>query len=143
MLKSKRFRWLLYITLTLASIAPALAHDSWISRGGFRGPTNGEWCCGDHDCVVIPTYLVKPNGVGYELLATKEVVPYNEALPSQDGQYWRCHRADGSRRCFFAPQTSSQLLERFSTNGYWFAFAAKNATKQDQEKASDSIVAIK
>jgi hypothetical protein len=30
-------------------------------------------------------------------------VPFNEAQPSPDGEYWRCKRPDGSRRCFFAP----------------------------------------
>ena len=29
--------------------------------------------------------------------------PFNEAQPSPDGEFWRCKRADGSRRCFFAP----------------------------------------
>ena len=33
----------------------------------------------------------------------RETVPFNEAQPSPDGEFWRCKRADGSRRCFFAP----------------------------------------
>ena len=81
----------------------ASAHDSWISRGGFRGPLNGEWCCGAKDCFIVPSLFVKPNGVGFEISAPKEVIPYSEVLPSPDGQYWRCQRSDGSRRCFFAP----------------------------------------
>jgi hypothetical protein len=79
------------------------AHDSWIAAGGFRAPVGNEWCCGEHDCVAIPSERVKPNGSGYELSSPVELVPYREALPSQDGQYWRCQRPDGSRRCFFAP----------------------------------------
>jgi hypothetical protein len=81
----------------------AYAHDNWISRGGFRGPQNGEWCCGASDCTVVPSQSVKPSSVGYELQPNQEVVPYKEALPSVDGQYWRCHRPNGTRRCFFAP----------------------------------------
>jgi hypothetical protein len=80
-----------------------LAHDSWISRGGFRGPMNGEWCCGASDCFVVPATAVKTSGGGFELAPTQEVVPYKEALPSVDGQYWRCQRPNGTRRCFFAP----------------------------------------
>ncbi len=83
--------------------SPALTHDSWISRGGYKGPLNGEWCCGHDDCVVVPAQSVKTNGVGYELAPTTEIIPYAEVLPSIDGQYWRCHRPNGTRRCFFAP----------------------------------------
>lgn len=79
------------------------AHDNWISRGGFRGPQNGEWCCGAVDCFVVPASSVKVGGAGFEVEPTKETVPYKEALPSVDGQYWRCHRPNGTRRCFFAP----------------------------------------
>ena len=38
---------------------------------------------------------------------TCEVVPFTEAQPSPDGSYVRCHRPDGSRRCFFAPRPNS------------------------------------
>ena len=27
-----------------------------------------------------------------------------KALLSEDGQYWRCTRSTGARRCFFAPR---------------------------------------
>jgi hypothetical protein len=37
------------------------------------------------------------------LLFGEEVVMQQEAMPSPDGQFWRCRRPDGSRRCFFAP----------------------------------------
>jgi hypothetical protein len=87
----------------LLTLTPVLAHDNWISRGGFRGPKNGEWCCGANDCFVVSAQSVRVNGAGYELAQTKETVPYEETIPSIDGQYWRCQRPDGSRRCFFAP----------------------------------------
>jgi hypothetical protein len=88
---------------TVSITASAYAHDSWISRGGFRGPQNGEWCCGASDCSVVPSSAVKVGGTGFELLPMKETVPYKEAMPSVDGQYWRCQRPNGTRRCFFAP----------------------------------------
>ena len=87
--------------------ASAGAHDSWISSGAFKNHAN-EWCCGEIDCAVVPESRVHPNGVGYELIFNNtEVVPYDEALPSMDGRYWRCQRPDGSRRCFFAPRPST------------------------------------
>lgn len=93
------------IALSLLT-STAFAHDSWISRGGFRGPENGEWCCGAQDCFVVPAASVKTGHAGFELYGAAEVVPYKEALPSVDGQYWRCHRPNGTRRCFFAPVTA-------------------------------------
>jgi hypothetical protein len=93
------------LALGIAS-STAFAHDSWISRGGFRGPANGEWCCGAQDCFVVPSSAVKTGQIGFELFSAKEVVPYKEALPSVDGQYWRCQRPNGTRRCFFAPVTA-------------------------------------
>lgn len=82
---------------------PAHAHDSWISRGQYRNAT-GEWCCGATDCQIVKD--VKAKAGGYSL-PSGEIVPYSEATPSPDGAYWRCHRADGSRRCFFAPPPGS------------------------------------
>lgn len=83
------------------------AHDSWINRGGFRNPDTGEWCCGNHDCFTIPSRMIALNDTGYEIRHLDETVPYDQALPSKDGKYWRCHRPDGSRRCFFAPRPGS------------------------------------
>ena len=36
-----------------------------------------------------------------------EIVPYRETQVSRDGKYWRCHKPDKSRRCFFAPPPST------------------------------------
>ena len=79
----------------------ALAHDSWISRGLFRNG-NGEFCCGQGDCFMVPPDQVSMIGTGYRLFGA-EVVPFSETQPSPDGAFWRCKRKDGSRRCFFAP----------------------------------------
>jgi hypothetical protein len=93
-------RWLLAGAVLFVA-SDALAHDSWISRGGLRNPA-GEWCCGEGDCFVVPNAQVSVSQAGYRLFST-ETVPFSEAQPSPDGAYWRCKRPDGSRRCFFAP----------------------------------------
>lgn len=96
------------LALVLPSAAlPAFAHDSWISRGKFRNPETGEWCCGNHDCFAIPASRVTLGAAGYELPDLGETIPYDKALPSRDGQYWRCHRPNGTQRCFFAPDPGS------------------------------------
>jgi hypothetical protein len=86
----------------LALCSVALAHDLWISRGGYRNLA-GEWCCGEGDCSVVPGEAVSISAGGYVLQEIGEVVPFNEAQPSPDGAFWRCRRSDGTRRCFFAP----------------------------------------
>src|SRR5262245_34687187 len=86
---------------TLASESGA--HDSWISRGGYRNQA-GERCCGDGDCFVVRgVHAVTLPTVGYRLPGG-EFVPRSEALPSPDGRFWRCRRPDDSRRCFFVPR---------------------------------------
>ena len=82
----------------------ALAHDSWISRGALRNGA-GEWCCGDGDCPAL-NYTPRVTPSGYQL-ENGEVVPFAEAQPSPDGSFVRCHRPDGSRRCFFAPPSTN------------------------------------
>ena len=115
-------RSLLLSTLTLPCYS-ALAHDAWISKGGYKNPA-GEWCCGAEDCGVVSPNAVKAASGGYSLRGPvtygegvtgnaqdgptrqediNEVVPYSLSLPSPDGAYWRCKRPDGTPRCFFAP----------------------------------------
>ena len=93
----------------------AFAHDSWISRGGHRNAA-GEWCCGEGDCFATPGDRIVVTANGYAIVTQTasgsastpvEVVPFSEAQPSPDGQYWRCQRPDKSRRCFFAPPPNS------------------------------------
>lgn len=103
------------VAALLASCVPALAHDSWISRGGLRNAA-GEWCCGAGDCFELSAEQVRTGRGGYviggkSVVAGKdkiftEIVPYSESQPSPDGQFWRCQRPDGSRRCFFSPPNS-------------------------------------
>ena len=100
----------------LAFVIPdTLAHNSWISRGDHRNAA-GEWCCGEGDCFVVPKERVMMTGEGYVIIhgplagigpSMYESVPFSEAQPSPDGEFWRCKRPDGSRRCFFAPPPST------------------------------------
>ena len=86
--------------------SPASAHDFWINHGNYTSPTKA--------CIAAVTTTaarstpdeVKITPRGYALM-NGELVPFSEAQPSEDGEYWRCKRYDGSRRCFFAPQPSS------------------------------------
>jgi hypothetical protein len=85
---------------------PVSAHDLWIGNQGLRNAA-GEWCCGAGDCDALTPSEVTVTPQGYYLTRFKETVPFAEAMPSQDGTVWRCHRPDGSRRCFFYPPGSS------------------------------------
>lgn len=103
-------------------IWPALAHDSWISSGGFSNGA-GEWCCGDGDCGIKTAGNVIARADGWHVNAVftiagsddkgnvsfglHETIPYSQAQPSPDGAFWACKRPDGSRRCFFAPPPNS------------------------------------
>jgi len=87
-------------------VLPASAHDHWINHGNYRAPT-GEHCCGPNDCFMVPANDMTPTAAGWLIKSLGETIPYSEAQPSEDGDFWRCKRYDGSRRCFFAPQPSS------------------------------------
>ena len=102
-----RFPWLV-VAFVLISEA-TFAHDLWINHGRYTNARTGELCCGENDCEMIADENVKTTPQGYLLVTTGEVVPFAEALKSEDGRYWRCHRFDAakSRRCFFAPEPAS------------------------------------
>ena len=94
------------VILLIASAA--LAHEvgpgAWINSGRFVSPVDGQHCCGDHDCFEIKSEDISEQpGGGYFIRTLNEVVPAREVQVSRDGHYWRCKKADGSRRCFFAP----------------------------------------
>jgi hypothetical protein len=108
----------LAVIAVLLTATSALAHDSWISRGGHKNGA-GEWCCGAGDCAVMDPKSVAAISGGYIVSGYgtivgsgrrefyHEAVPEREAQPSPDGSYWRCKRPDGSRRCWFAPPPGS------------------------------------
>ena len=92
------------LVATTLSLASAHGPAEWIQRGGFKNAA-GELCCGERDCFELATDDVSVTAGGYYVRSVRETVPFNEALPSPDGRYWRCQWG-GSRKCFFAPPPS-------------------------------------
>lgn len=88
------------------SLAAAHGDAEWIMRGDYRAPT-GEHCCGPEDCFKLDAADVAVVPGGYMVKSVNEFIPAEAALLSEDGNYWRCKRSDGSRRCFFAPGMGS------------------------------------
>lgn len=93
------FAGLVFAASLLGAAGPAAAHDHWISD-------NFSWCCGEEDCAPLSAgdVRIRPGG-GYLIIQTGEVIPESEALPSADGQCWRCQylkgELKGRTRCFF------------------------------------------
>ena len=101
----------LFAAVAVVMATDAVAHDrwgnpNWISNGHFTSPIDGSHCCGINDCVELSSDDVRETDGGYYLNKLNEVVPFKEVQVSRDGQYWRCTKPDGSRRCFFAPPQS-------------------------------------
>lgn len=88
--------WLIAVALCIAQTA--LAHDNWISRGGYKNAA-GEWCCGSYDCKAHEK--VTSTSIGW--MVDGELVPFDEAMPvaPPDGKLTICRRPDGTRRCVF------------------------------------------
>jgi hypothetical protein len=96
------------VLATMIVSTPGVTHDFWINNGGYKDPNSGIHCCGPSDCHVLNPDRIVAKQDGYHLLDFgNEVVPYSEAYPSEDRDYWRCQKTDGSRRCFFAPTGAS------------------------------------
>jgi hypothetical protein len=84
--------------------APASAHD-WFSD--YRDPRpGGVNCCDGDDCKALDFSDIEWRPDGVYIRSLDELVPLSEIQKSEDFQYWRCHKSDGTRRCFFAPSTS-------------------------------------
>ena len=93
-------------------LLPAQAHEDarWIQERSIKNAV-GELCCGERDCVPIEENDVRVTQSGYLIKSTRELVPFNEALPLPAderalGRYWICHWG-GQRKCFFAPASGS------------------------------------
>lgn len=91
---------MIHLLVTASLFTPI--HDHWIN--GFQN-ARGEWCCGEKDCQQVEAREVEG---GYRVFFSSggvisEFVPFRETQQSKDDHFWRCHRPDGSRRCFFAP----------------------------------------
>ena len=99
-------RFVLAAVLAASTLSLASAHGpaEWIQDGGYRNAA-GELCCGERDCFELASSDVSVTAAGYFVRSTRETVPFSEALPSPDGQYWRCQWG-GARKCFFAPPSS-------------------------------------
>lgn len=98
--------------LVLACLSPALAHDphgnpNWIANGGYISPIDGQHCCGKFDCFQLNAAdITEAKNGSYYIKSLTEIVPRQEVQTSRDGNYWRCKKPDGARRCFFAPPGS-------------------------------------
>jgi hypothetical protein len=91
------------------------AHDSWISKKGYRspsaGPNAGIHCCGDNDCGFWDgregeSIELKPDGYHVDATFTlgsefqggkrsefhlKQIIPEKQTHPfSEDGRFWAC-----------------------------------------------------
>ena len=114
-----RFAKTLLLLILVSPFADlAQGHDHWINHGGFRNKA-GEYCCGENDCAAMDIGSVRITAGGYDVhgygtingvmggrsnrIRVDETVPFSEVQRSSDGVFWRCHRPDGSRRCFFVP----------------------------------------
>ena len=102
---------LILLIFLVFCLGRAHAHDqwgipNWIGNGGFLSPLDGQHCCGVNDCRELAAADVGEVMGGYHIRSLNETVPFREVQVSRDGNFWRCKRPDGSRRCFFAPVPS-------------------------------------
>lgn len=93
------------IALNVLTCSIAFAHDSqqrsdWIGEHYYKSK-HGGLCCGINDCEPLSQEDVEPLANGIWLPRYKELVPYDEATPSEDHLNWRCRNAAGWRTCFF------------------------------------------
>lgn len=105
-------RYVLAAAIVLAGVTVAGSHDFWINWGGYvdprtAGTSSPVHCCGTGDCPELPAADVEPTPSGWHIKSLNETVPYSETYTSEDGKFYRCHKYDGSRRCFFAAGGSS------------------------------------
>lgn len=95
----------LFLTVALLITRVCFAHDAdgrpnWIAEGSYRG-SDGVHCCGPSDCEQLSSDEVQVRPDGIWLTRFKELVPFEQATPSEDGKTWRRHNLSGERRCFF------------------------------------------
>jgi hypothetical protein len=89
------------VAIAMLSIASAHGPADWIQQGRYKNAA-GELCCGERDCFELTASDVTITASGYFVHSTRETIPFHEAQPSPDGNYWRCQWG-GARKCFFAP----------------------------------------
>ena len=80
-----------------------LAHDRWWN-GKEVDPVTKRVCCGDNDVKHLEKTQVRVLPSGYQLLDTGEIVSFDHAQPSVDGEYWVFRWGNPRQtQCFFAP----------------------------------------
>ncbi|MEJ1157308.1 hypothetical protein [Prosthecomicrobium sp. N25] len=82
----------------LARAAPA--HEA---PSGWTYP---RACCSGQDCYVIDARDVEVSPYGYRILATGEVIAFDRARSSPDGQFHRCSlggKPTAPTTCLFVP----------------------------------------
>jgi hypothetical protein len=101
--------WMVILIVVLITLGlmmdPAPAHDAlnrtdWIGEHAYTNK-HGGLCCGINDCEPLSQEDIEPRVDGVWLPRYKELVPYNEATPSEDHLSYRCRNAAGWRTCFF------------------------------------------
>lgn len=103
------------LCVLLLTTSAALAHDErkfsdWIGEGGYTNPSGGGLCCGFNDCLVVTGVVTTTLPASGYRLPSGEFVPADEATPSEDDNFYRCHDYDGRRRCFFFPSPKTTRL---------------------------------
>jgi len=96
------------LAVCLLTTAPASAHDTWAN-----GAPVPWWvkkaCCGPADAHHLrPDQVRRVSENNYEVDGYFRPIPVDEALPSQDGEYWIFYKDNksGSQTgvfCFFVP----------------------------------------
>ena len=102
----------LAFVLAFGSEGAAFGHDQWADGGKVPDWVKSS-CCGPADAHEVPpehVHEVECGGkVCYAVDGYPNLIPWNEALPSQDGHYWLFYSTYGNgvppsqAWCFFAP----------------------------------------
>lgn len=98
-------RRLIAALMLLAS--PAAAHDRWADGNAVPAWVKRH-CCGVEDVHHLRPDQVVTTANGYLVDGVRTKIPFEQALPSEDGDYWVFYRnyPDGTQSivyCFFVP----------------------------------------
>lgn len=88
----------------IAALAIALyaygAKAHW--SGNYKNPVTGNHCCDLADCHPIPKEAYEFRHDGIQLTKRGVIYPYEQTLPSEDGDVWECVWG-GKVQCVFIP----------------------------------------
>ena len=88
------------LVLQLTFVSSAAPHD-WYT--GFSNPRTGEPCCNVDDCKPVASDAVRSTPQGWMVVETGEVVPYREALRSEDRDFHLCRKGSWKEQRFLGP----------------------------------------